>query len=187
MKEDKKLMNNRNTNIDEIFQMIVESAANNDKIVISTEKDRKAVNEIFNSMTLKERYYIDGDIGKKYIPTQYATKRRYETNKAGLLYHATVFVNDVPVSFLDIYDHMNSNGEIGEICIGTRGEKKYRGKGYASKVMNEGIKWFKKDKDMVSLRYYVHTENTPSIKFAIKNGFKIIDKNKDYVTLEIKK
>lgn len=171
-------MKTKNNQLDEIFQMIVETTINNDKIVVSTEKDRKAVNEIFNSMTLKERYYIDGEIGKKYIPKEYATKRRYETDEAGLLYHATVFANDVPVSFIDIYSFALSNGKVGEICIGTRGEKQYRHKGYATRALQEGIKWFKKTNSIKELRYYVNDNNSASIEFAKKNGFDLIEKNK---------
>ena len=171
----------------EILSLIEESGGK-PKITISNKKDRNAVNEIYNSMSREEKYYLDGEIGNDKVPKEYATHRRYETNNAGLLMHATIFADKIPVSFVDVYDHDKSNGYIGEICVGTRGGDEYRNKGYASMAIQKAIEWFNDDDNkMIDLRYYVHSKNKPSIKFAIKNKFKLINDNGDYATLIIRK
>lgn len=80
-------------------------------------------------------------------------------------------VGDTPVAFFDILhdsdDHLVT-------ALATRNDDRYRGKGYASKVVKQGMKWLEKHADDLSYSYIdwgVRKDNTPSINIAKKSGF----------------
>lgn len=159
---------------------------NGEKTRISNVRSRSAVNDIYNSMTKQEQIYIAGEIGNPVAPKTYATAKMYGP-KGTLIDTAIVYKGKVPVAFYDCWDHMGSGGKIGEICIGTRGGSNYRGKGYATMALKDGIEAFKANPNMKELRWYADNNNISSINLAKKMGFKVMTQNDYYTGLRMTK
>ena len=80
---------------------------------------------------------------------------------------------DTPVSFFDLL----RDGDNLAVVIGTRSGEEYRGKGYASKLSEKGMKWVNNNKDKWdNVNWGVNRNNTKSINLAKKLGF-VLDKN----------
>ena len=79
---------------------------------------------------------------------------------------------DTPISFFDLLDDGNSIN----VIVGTRSGDQYRGKGYASEIVKEGMNWIEKNKGKLSQEkvvWGVRVDNNASIKLAEKSGFKL--------------
>lgn len=78
-----------------------------------------------------------------------------------------------PIAFFDI---LEDGDDTFQLALGTRGGKKYRGKGYGSQVTKEAMDWLEKNKHKVSQKkivWGVRKDNTASIKLAEKYGFEL--------------
>lgn len=82
-----------------------------------------------------------------------------------------VKVGNTPVAYLELDDvgkHIN-------VSVGTRNGEEYRGKGYASKCVKEGLDWYTKNAHKFEnkpLVWWAEKENIASQKTAEKNGFR---------------
>lgn len=150
-----------------------------DSITITYGKNRKAVNEIFNTMTNTEKIHLAGEAGSSRVPKEYVSAEEYGP-KGTSIENVIIYQGKTPVSFCDVW--ANSPGR-GYICIGTRGGAEYRGKGYASKALSEAIKLFKDNPNLNELDYYPHQGNASSINLAKKFGFKEFENNEYFVGL----
>lgn len=77
---------------------------------------------------------------------------------------------DTPVAFFDMLD----DGSTVNVALGTRSGEEYRGKGYASKAVKDGLRWYEQHADELGrmpVVWGVRTDNDASIKIAKKNGF----------------
>ena len=79
-------------------------------------------------------------------------------------------VRDTPVSYFELSDvgsHINAS-------VGTRNEKAYRGKGYASKSIQKGLDWYTQHRSEFENKpivWWAEKENVASQRLAEKNGF----------------
>lgn len=102
---------------------------------------------------------------------EYLTEDQYSTVVKRLIGR----YKNTPVSFFDIMQEDDQNLNI---SLGVRSGKKYRGKGYGSKIAKQGMDWIEKNKSKLSqntVTWGVRTDNDASIKIAKKNGFVLDD------------
>lgn len=79
-----------------------------------------------------------------------------------------------PIAFFDLLD----NGKGLDAVVGTRNGTKYRGKGYASKAVEQGMNWYEKNKARIgnkAITWDAKKDNIGSRKLAEKHGF-VLDK-----------
>lgn len=96
-------------------------------------------------------------------------KKEYETSP-NLAYRKIQYSKGVPVSFIDIEDY----GSFYNVSIGTRSGKQYRGKGYATKNLEDGLKWWEENQSKIGdkpLSWWAKNENIGSQRLAINAGF----------------
>jgi len=87
-----------------------------------------------------------------------------------ILHRALVKVKDTPVSFFDLLEDEDSIN----IALGTRRGDEYRGKGYAKKAAQNGMKWVENNLDKIGNKKIVwspYIENEASVKLAKSLGF----------------
>lgn len=147
-------------------------------IIIKYDRNRNDVNDIYNTMTTQDKIFLAGEIGNPIAPKEYASAKEYGKH-GSLLFHVTAYVDNTPVAFADVFEHKGAS-KTGELCMGTRNGKKYRRKGYATVVVTEVIKWFKKESNLKELRWYAHAGNIGSIELAKKCKFKKYDDKGEY-------
>lgn len=133
-------------------------------------KTNEAVEGIVKSLTPKERRLLGGKPGTKYLnDDEIETVAKRFIKKVG----------DTPVAFLDVY---YADKGAGSIALSTKSGDQYRGKGYASELVDKAQKWLdtpqaKEVLGMSTLNWFARRENEPSIALSKKYGFK---ERKDY-------
>lgn len=132
-------------------------------------RNAEKANRVFDSMSTQDKYYVTADKSA----SRYVTQEEYEKYASTGFSFITQY-KDTPVSFFDIW--VNSDGS-GEVSVGVSTSE--RGKGYASKSVEKGLKWFNSNKEVKELIWGVNSNNKASIKLAKKYGFKH-EKNRDY-------
>lgn len=65
------------------------------------------------------------------------------------------------------------------MSIAVRNDSNYRHKGYASRALENGIKYFYDHPEIEYLVWGVNSQNRPSIELAKKYGFYLYDKRDD--------
>lgn len=135
-----------------------------------TSRNAKKANQVYNTMTNKEKYYLTGGDKRDW----YVRQKEYTGKNKSAVYSLITQNENVPVSFLDIF----SNGDgTAEVAIGV--SKNSRGKGYAQESMKRGMEWFDNNPEVQQLVWGVNANNKASIELAKKYGFKR-DRNYDY-------
>ena len=129
------------------------------KINAPTKKD---VDEIISTLSVKEKELL----GMHIDDVEYLTVDQCEY----IIHREIQKVGEVPVSFFDMLD----DGNTINLAMATRKEKKYRGKGYASKAASQAMDWLdkhpneRKNRDVI---WGVRIDNAASIAVAKKLGF----------------
>lgn len=123
------------------------------------------VNSIVKTLSNKEKDLLGAEKNKDWI------EKKYENDT--LKEKAATFIQKegkTPISFVEIW---TNGGHTGQIALATRNDPEYRGKGYASKNVEEALKWVNKygKKSIDELEWIVDRENKPSINLAKKYGF----------------
>lgn len=123
------------------------------------------VNDIVRTLSKKERDFLGAADNEDWIDKKY--ERDTLVNKA------KTFVSkegDTPVSFVEIW---TNGGRTGQISLATRNDPKYRGKGYASKTVEQAIKWADRygNKSIDELEWIADRKNTASVNLGKKYGF----------------
>lgn len=123
------------------------------------------VNDIVRTLSKKERDFLGAADNEDWIDKKY--ERDTLVNKA------KTFVSkegDTPVSFIEIW---TDGGRTGQISLATRNDPKYRGKGYASKNVEQAIKWVDRygNKSIDELEWIADRKNTASVNLGKKYGF----------------
>ena len=123
------------------------------------------VNDIVRTLSDKEKELLGASKHEDWITKEY----EYDT----LPNIAKTFitkVGDTPVSFLEIW---TNGSRTGQIAIATRGDEKYRGKGYASKEVEKAIKWVDRygKYTIDELEWVAKENNKGSRRLAEKYGF----------------
>lgn len=125
-------------------------------------KTKEDVDSIVKSLNKRDRDLL----GLKNKNEEYLTKEQGEY----VLKRILLKYGNMPVAFFDLLD----DGDTINVVLATRHGKKYRGKGYASKAAEEGLKWYEKHKDELGNKTVVwapKVNNEASIRIAEKMGF----------------
>lgn len=128
---------------------------------IRKERSRSKVNDIFRTMSGKERYYLVDDENAK----EYATKEMYDRRTSTLVASYIKSIANKPVAFLDVY---NNERGIGDIAVGV--DSNYRGQGHAKALVQKLIE-DSANLPVSEIRWRAHTENLNSIRLAEAMGF----------------
>ena len=133
-------------------------------------KTTAAANEIVESLTPKEKKFLGAPKYDKWIEPEYELEYSRNIAKRFVQYEMKDAMK-TPVSFLEIWD---DGGTVGQIALATKSDPKYRGKGYASKSVKEGLDWFNKHgyKALERLEWIAAKDNVASNNLAKKYGFK---------------
>ena len=128
---------------------------------IRASKTKSDVEQIINTMTKDEKNRLTLDDNDDYLTFEQGSSVVKRILKK---------YGDTPVAFFDMLEDGNNVN----VTLGTRSGSEYRGKGYASKAAEEGMKWFEKNKHRFGYEkiiWGVRTDNDASIKIAKKMGF----------------
>lgn len=125
-----------------------------------------AVNDIVRTLSKKERDFLGAEDGKDWIEKEHELETL--SNKA---YTFVAKQGDIPVSFVEVW---TNGGRTGQIALATRNDDKYRGKGHASKGVEQTLKWVDRygSKSIDELEWIAENNNVASINLAKKYGFK---------------
>lgn len=123
------------------------------------------VNNIVSTLSNKEKKLLGASLNEKWIEKDF--ENQILQNKAKTF---VTKIGNTPISFVEIW---TDGGDIGQIAVATRNDKKYRGKGYASKDVDRAIKWVDRygNKSIKELEWYAKKENIGSQKLAENAGF----------------
>lgn len=129
-------------------------------------RDAKAVNDIYETLSLDEKRKLNGGDA----PAKFTTQEEYSKTLASfILKH-----KDTPVSAFDVWSEADDKGNYANeaaVSVLTRSGDQYRGKGYATDVVSKGMKWLDENPDITHVYWDVRRDNTASIALAKKFGF----------------
>lgn len=139
-------------------------------------KTTKDANEIVDSLTDKEKKLLGASLNEKWIEPEFDADTSSNIAKRFVQYEMKDAMK-TPVSFLEIWDN---GGTTGQIAIATKSGDQYRGKGYASKSVKQGLDWYNKYgyKKFEKLEWIAEESNVGSNALARKFGFKEADQYK---------
>lgn len=130
------------------------------------------VNDIVNTLSKKEKEFLGAPDKGDWIDKKYEDDTLKEKTATFITKHG-----DTPVSFVEVW---TNGGKTGQIALATRNDPKYRGKGYASKNVEDAIKWCDRygSKSIKELEWIADKRNIASINLGKKYGFTEDDPNK---------
>ena len=126
-------------------------------------KTKSDVDSITNTLSEEEKILMGWDEGE----TEYLTINEGKRVVARFIQYD----GSIPVAFVDL---MDVNTKSLNAAAATRSGKKYRGKGYSSKCVQEALQWFNNNKDTygyTQIVWWAHKKNIASQRVAEKNGF----------------
>lgn len=132
----------------------------------SIDKKVKERNEIFNTLSEKEKKFLTGESSEPY-----ASREMYGKNGTNV-YSFVSKKLDTPISFLDVF---NNDGTSGEVAIAVRSD--YRNLGEGKKQVERLLKWFG-NSSLDELLWISDPNNTSSTNLAKSYGFKEYEKGK---------
>lgn len=91
------------------------------------------VNDIINSLSAKEKKLLGAPLDKDWIDKNHEAETLSNIAKTFITKNG-----DIPISALEIW---TNGSRTGQIAIATRNNEEYRRKGYASKEVEQAIKW----------------------------------------------
>ena len=135
-----------------------------------TKGNAKSSNEIYKTLTKKEKNYVLGNNSYD-KPSNRLIKK---TDIPYIVKQTLVKFGDTPISAVDLW---RQDKDKLAVSVVTRNEKQYRGKGYASKALKKAIDGVLNSKEFKEYRYVdwgVWKTNIASRKMARKFGFKYV-------------
>lgn len=142
------------------------------RVIENTKKKAKYANKVWRSMSNEDKVRMMGNPGDTVDDLRLRDKVRYTTNKWYKHANAVSYVGkykNKPVAVFDIWRH-GDNGL--EAAIMTN--PKYRGKGYASKVVDAGKQWiYDNYPPNTIVEWNANSNNKASRSLAEKSGFKL--------------
>lgn len=130
--------------------------------------DYDKANSIYRTLSPKEKRFLMGKNANEAIPRVYVKKWEYDTKKTNNVFSRIEQYKDVPVSVIDIWGDGRGGADV---SVAVR--KDYQGKGYASRAVRDGIKYFYDNPELEFLVWGVNHKNRPSIDLAKKFGFEL--------------
>lgn len=134
-------------------------------------KDVKKANDIYKTLTKQEKYFLTAEENSK----RYVSREEYG-KKGTNIYSVIEQYKDTPVSVIDIWKNDRGGADV---SIAVRNDDNYRHKGYASRALENGVKYFYDHPELEYLIWGVNSQNRPSIELAKKYGFYLYDKRDD--------
>ncbi len=134
-------------------------------------KDIKKANDIYNTLSKQEKYFLTAEENSK----RYVSREEYG-KKGTNAYSLIEQYKDTPISVIDIWKNDRGGADV---SIAVRNDSKYRHKGYASRALENGIKYFYDHPEIEYLIWGVNHKNRPSIELAKKYGFYLYDSRDD--------
>ena len=130
------------------------------------------INDIVSTLSKREKQFLGASENEPWIDKKYHNDTLKEKAYSVVSKH-----ENTPVSFVEVW---TNGGRVGQISLATRNDPKYRGKGYASKNVEDAIKWVNKygKKSIDELEWIADRRNTASVNLGKKYGFKEDDPNK---------
>ena len=130
--------------------------------------DYGKANSIYKTLSQSEKRFLMGKNANEAIPRVYVNKWEYDTKKTNNVFSRIEQYKDVPVSVIDIWGDGRGGADV---SVAVR--KDYQGKGYASRAVRDGIKYFYDNPELEYLVWGVNHKNRPSIDLAKKFGFEL--------------
>jgi len=148
------------------------------KLKLATEEDAQFVFELMQDRDCEK--YIITKTKTNNVEEQKKKLRSYlaQSKKKSRFYFVGIEKNE-KVGIIDIY---NINKEDKRCCVGYAISENYRNKGFAKKILIEGLKFIKTKLKFHGCEAITDPKNTPSKKILQKNGFKKIGTLKHYRT-----
>lgn len=140
------------------------------KRYLITNGSREDSNKIYKTLSKKEKNYIQGNNSYDKPQKELISK----DDSKYILKQVLMKYGDTPIAAVDLW---NENKKSISISIMTRNDEKYRGKGYASKVLEKALNDVISSKEFNKYKYInwgVWKENEASRKMARKHGFKYV-------------
>lgn len=136
-------------------------------------KTTKDANDIVRSLNPKEKKFLGAPKYDEWIEPENEAEFSSNIAKRFVQYEMKDQMK-TPVSFIEIWD---DGGNVGQIAIATKSGDQYRGKGYASKSVKQGLDWYNKYgyKKLDRLEWIAAKDNTASNNLAKKFGFKQVN------------
>ena len=136
-------------------------------------KTTKDANDIVDTLTKREKELLGAPLHEKWIEPDVEAQTSSNVAKRFVQYEMEEQMK-TPVSFLEVWDN---GGTTGQIAIATRSGDQYRGKGYASKSVKQGLDWYNRYgyKKLEKLEWIAEKSNTGSNALAKKYGFQEAD------------
>lgn len=134
-------------------------------------KDVKKANDIYKTLSKQEKFFLTAEENSK----RYVSREEYG-KKGTNAYSLIEQYKDTPVSVIDIWKNDRGGADV---SIAVRNDSKYRHKGYASRALENGLKYFYDHPEIEYLIWGVNSQNRPSIELAKKYGFYLYDKRDD--------
>lgn len=134
-------------------------------------KDVKKANDIYKTLSKQEKYFLTAEENSK----RYVSREEYG-KKGTNVYSVIEQYKDTPVSVIDIWKNDRGGADV---SIAVRNDDNYRHKGYASRALENGVKYFYDHPEIEYLVWGVNSKNRPSIELAKKYGFYLYDKRDD--------
>ena len=133
-------------------------------------KTTKDANEIVGTLTKREKKLLGASQHEKWIEPEFDAQTSSNIAKRFVQYEMKENMK-IPVGFLEVWDN---GGNVGQIAIATKSGDQYRGKGYASKSVKQGLDWYNKYgyKKLERLEWIAEKSNAASNNLAKKSGFK---------------
>jgi RimJ/RimL family protein N-acetyltransferase len=133
-------------------------------------KTTKDANEIVETLTKREKKLLGASQHEKWIEPEFDAQTSSNIAKRFVQYEMKENMK-IPVGFLEVWDN---GGNVGQIAIATKSGDQYRGKGYASKSVKQGLDWYNKYgyKKLERLEWIAEKSNVASNSLAKKSGFK---------------
>lgn len=134
------------------------------KRIIENRKTTKDANDIYSTLTDKEKRLLGGNADPEWIYNDIE-------QSVNIMKRIVLRDGNTPITFIELWDDFGQRS--GQIAIATRNDPKYRGKGNASKAVKELDKYVNKygNKKLDELVWWVNKKNQASIKVAEDNRF----------------
>lgn len=130
------------------------------------------VNDIVRTLSKQEKQFLGANENEDWIDKAHELEILSNKAKTFVSKH-----DDIPVSFVEIW---TNGGDVGQIALATRNNPQYRGKGYASKNVEQALKWCDRygKTSIKELEWIADRNNKASIALGKKYGFVEDDPNK---------
>lgn len=140
--------------------------------IIKNRSTNEDVNEIVSTLSVKEKKLLGASTNPKdkWISPKFSIEQTQHIAKRILIKQG-----NKPVSMIEAWDSDYNKGPL-EIAIATRSGKEYRGKGHATKLTSDMLKWFDRygSKHYSEIQWWANIQNSGSNALAKSQGFKYI-------------